>query len=170
MPHRKQLPRNNEPIQDYVVLPSQLWLGGITNKDGKVMQFVAAPTGSGYSVESQITGGDTVASIQFEIVPASLKYLKKEYKAPKVDPIMIKSATKYKTYEGRPKIMWPVPTITVRVKTLGGKVIVLQVAPSNEIWDLKVMVQDVTGFPVNQQNIIFKGKLLEDSKYSLIHF
>lgn len=48
---------------------SQLWLDGIATRDGKVNQFVATPVGSGYSVEAQMTGKETVAGLQFEIVP-----------------------------------------------------------------------------------------------------
>ena len=47
---------NNSPVQDYVVTPDQLWLDGIAAQDGKVLQFVATPAGSKYSVESQISG------------------------------------------------------------------------------------------------------------------
>ena len=54
-------------IQDYVVLPQQLWLDGIATKEGQVRQFVAVRTGFGHTVEAQITGKETVAGIQFEV-------------------------------------------------------------------------------------------------------
>lgn len=57
-------------IQDYVVVPQQLWLDGIASQDGKVRQFVAMPLGSGYSVEAQITGADLIGGLQLEVVPA----------------------------------------------------------------------------------------------------
>jgi len=41
----------------------------MATKDGKVMQFVATPVGSGYSVEAQISGKEAIAGLQFEIIP-----------------------------------------------------------------------------------------------------
>lgn len=55
--------------QDYLVVPGQKWLDGIVRSNGTVMQFVAVPTGSGYSVEAQMTGVDKIAGLQFEIIP-----------------------------------------------------------------------------------------------------
>jgi hypothetical protein len=66
---RKATLEEGKSIQDYVVSGSQKWLDGIATLDGKVMQFVATPTGSGYSVESQSTGRDSVDGIQFEVMP-----------------------------------------------------------------------------------------------------
>lgn len=56
--------------QDYLVVPSQPWMDGIAASPGLVKQFVAMPYGSGYSVENQITGMETVGGLQFEIIPA----------------------------------------------------------------------------------------------------
>lgn len=64
-------------IQDYVVAPNQKWLDGIAKLDGQVMQFVAAPEGSGYSIEAQVTGHDSVGGLQFEVIPA--KYIEPLY-------------------------------------------------------------------------------------------
>jgi hypothetical protein len=61
--------KEGKNVQDYIVVPNQLWLDGIAVEPGKVRQFVAMPTGSGYSVEKQITGKEQVAGIQFEITP-----------------------------------------------------------------------------------------------------
>ncbi|THV45572.1 hypothetical protein BGAL_0473g00010 [Botrytis galanthina] len=55
--------------QDYLVVPGQEWLDGVVRTNGTVMQFVAVPTGSGYSVEAQIAGVDKIAGLQFEIIP-----------------------------------------------------------------------------------------------------
>ncbi|TEY43154.1 hypothetical protein BOTCAL_0377g00030 [Botryotinia calthae] len=55
--------------QDYLVVPGKRWLDGIFRSNGTVMQFVAVPTGSGYSVEAQMTGVDKIAGLQFEIIP-----------------------------------------------------------------------------------------------------
>ncbi|KAE9369833.1 hypothetical protein N431DRAFT_560557 [Stipitochalara longipes BDJ] len=70
---RKLLLTEGKTIQDYVVAGSQLWLDGIATNDGKVMQFVATPVDSGYSVEAQINGKDTIAGLQFEIIPTKRK-------------------------------------------------------------------------------------------------
>jgi ubiquitin len=59
----------NKPIQDYLVVPDQLWLDGIATDASKVRQFVAMPVGSGYSVEAQLTGEEVTGGIQFEIIP-----------------------------------------------------------------------------------------------------
>lgn len=56
--------------QDYITVPAQPWLDGIASSPGLVKQFVAMPYGSGYSVEHQITGMETVGGLQFEIIPA----------------------------------------------------------------------------------------------------
>lgn len=70
---RKLRLANGLSIQDYVVSGHQKWLDGIATADGKVMQFVATPVGSGYSVEAQITGKENVAGLQFEIIPTIRK-------------------------------------------------------------------------------------------------
>src|SRR5687767_9908440 len=61
---RQQNKATNKSLQDYVVVPGQLWLDGIANSDGTVRQFVAMPFGSGHSVEHQITGQDAAGGIQ----------------------------------------------------------------------------------------------------------
>lgn len=50
--------------QDYLVCPPQPWLDGVNTGSGEVRQFVAAPLGTGATVESQLTGGDTVGGMQ----------------------------------------------------------------------------------------------------------
>jgi hypothetical protein len=64
---RQKLKSQGALLQDYVVTPQQLWLDGIATAPGQVRQFVAVPTGSGYSVEAQVTGEDAVAGLQFEV-------------------------------------------------------------------------------------------------------
>lgn len=59
-----------KPKQDYVVPPKQKWLDGIAREAGRVSQFVAAPMGSGYSIETQVSGEDSVGGLQIEIIPA----------------------------------------------------------------------------------------------------
>jgi len=110
--------------QDYVVPPKQLWLDGIATADGKVMQFVADPVGSGYSVEAQLTGADTVAGLQFEIIPT----------------------------ERIPQIL---------VKMLTGETVTFDVRLPCLVDDIKRMIEELSGIPVDRQRLIFSGKALE---------
>ncbi|TVY65745.1 hypothetical protein LSUE1_G008321 [Lachnellula suecica] len=70
---RAKLLEEKKAIQNYVVVDpanqGQLWLDGIAKLNGKVMQFVAVPSGSGYSVESQISSNDAVGGIQISVTP-----------------------------------------------------------------------------------------------------
>ncbi|KAI8721698.1 Ubiquitin-like domain-containing protein [Fusarium sp. LHS14.1] len=65
--HRRNLLKKGKTIQDYIVVPYQDWLDGFAVEPGVVRQFVAMPMRTGYSVESQVTGNDTVGGLQFEI-------------------------------------------------------------------------------------------------------
>ncbi|KAH7395551.1 hypothetical protein BKA64DRAFT_708946 [Cadophora sp. MPI-SDFR-AT-0126] len=77
MLRRKLQISKGSSVQDYVVSGDsedhQQWIDGIASHDGKVMQFVATPTGSGYSVEAQATRKDSTAGLQFEIMPTRRK-------------------------------------------------------------------------------------------------
>jgi hypothetical protein len=70
---RARLLNEQKSIQDYAVIEpanhSQLWLDGIAKQNGTVGQFVAVPTGSGYSVEAQIANDDAVGGIQIMVTP-----------------------------------------------------------------------------------------------------
>ncbi|KAH6957232.1 hypothetical protein DER45DRAFT_631939 [Fusarium avenaceum] len=64
---RRNLLKKGRSLQDYIVVPDQLWLDGIAIEPGNVRQFVAMPVGTGHSIESQMTGEERTAGIQFEI-------------------------------------------------------------------------------------------------------
>lgn len=120
-------------VQDYVVVPKQPWIDGIATAPGVVGQFVAMPTGSGYSVEAQLTGQETTSGLLFEVTPSKLV----------VQP------------------GWTTPE-EVYVKTLTGKTICVPVLPSTTIAGLKDMIQAKEGIPPDQQRIIFTNKELEN--------
>lgn len=69
---RQLLRATDQKIQDYIVVPNQNWLDGMATEEGIVRQFVAVPMGSGYTVEAQLTGQETIGGLQFEIIPAKV--------------------------------------------------------------------------------------------------
>jgi hypothetical protein len=56
--------RLSNSTQDYVVIPAQKWLDGISSGKGTVSQFVAMPLGQGYTIEAQITDEEKFGGFQ----------------------------------------------------------------------------------------------------------
>ncbi|KAH6642766.1 integral membrane protein [Boeremia exigua] len=124
-------------LQDYIIVPGQRWLDGIAESPGRVKQFVAMPFGSGYSLESQVTGIDTAGGIQFEITP---------YTPPNTDR---------NTDDKHFQIIMDTPypgkfSITVKYDEV--------------IKQVKNLLYKRTKFPPHEQILTFSGKRLDDYK------
>ena len=50
----------------------------------------------------------------------------------------------------------------IYVKTMAGKIILLKVEPSDFIENIKAMIQEKEGFPLDKQTLLFAGRVLED--------
>jgi hypothetical protein len=70
---RRQGAQPSATVQDYVVVPDQKWIDGIATEAGTVRQFVATLTGSGHSVEMQVTGREEYAGLLFSVKPSFLE-------------------------------------------------------------------------------------------------
>ncbi|KAK4168212.1 hypothetical protein QBC43DRAFT_366701 [Cladorrhinum sp. PSN259] len=64
-------PGHTVATQDYLSVPPQQYLDGVCVGNDVVRQFIAMPLGSGYSVEKQVTGKETVGGMQLEIIPGN---------------------------------------------------------------------------------------------------
>jgi hypothetical protein len=53
--------------QDYVVCPLQPWLDGVHTGTDSIRQFVAMPLGQGFTVESSLTGAESIGGIQITV-------------------------------------------------------------------------------------------------------
>lgn len=76
--------------KDYCVIPEQKWIDGYVVEDGTVRQFVAAPMGSGVSIEHQVTGKDEHGGIQIEVFPMKASVF--EARFPKRDFSILRGA------------------------------------------------------------------------------
>jgi len=72
-----------------------------------------------------------------------------------------------RTYPKGPNLsirLFPPGTYSIYVKTLTGKTITLSVFALNVVQELKFMIYEQQGIPVDIQRIIFAGKQLEDGR------
>ncbi|KAI1288786.1 hypothetical protein F5Y03DRAFT_404478 [Xylaria venustula] len=133
---RLQLISDKESIQDYLVVPGQMWIDGFAVAPGVVRQFVAMPLGMGYTVEAQLTGREMAGGIQFEITPSIPNW---------------KFVSMYR------------PDMVICVKTLTGKRIPIKCSSHDSVGNIKEYIQNTEGIPTDQQRLAFLGKQLDES-------
>jgi hypothetical protein len=87
----------NMKENDYVVIPEQPWLDGFVVDDNFIRQFIAAPLGSGLSVEAQISGEDKIGGIQIEVIPMKNNIFNEKF--PKLKGGVLKGFNKTGSYD-----------------------------------------------------------------------
>ncbi|KAI0009618.1 hypothetical protein F4779DRAFT_640343 [Xylariaceae sp. FL0662B] len=130
---------NGGNVQDYVVAPRQPWIDGIVISPGVVRQFVAMPTGRGYTVEAQLTGEEAVGGLQFEITP-TFPHRRRKVEGPH-----------------------PEKNFCIFIKTLAGKMLTMPCSPSDRVVNIKSGIRDMLGYPLDQQRLLFREQL-DDNK------
>lgn len=118
---------------EYSYVHFQQWLDGIVTFDGTVKQFVAMPAVSGYSMEAQVIGQDTICGLHFEIVPLKAKRVQQK---PKTFAQFGDDSSCFNIF----------------VKTLAGRTLTILVQnPSTQtIGSLKELIRDKEGIPGDQ--------------------
>jgi hypothetical protein len=127
-------------LQDYVVVPGQLWIDGITDSNGTIRQFVALPFSSDDSVEKQMTGIEATSDVQIEITP---------YGAPPLT-----SSVELKESE----VDYP-----LHLHMVWGEHVLLSVHEHETMESIKEQIYDSEGIPPDYQRLIYGGRQLEDS-------
>jgi hypothetical protein len=128
--------QHREAMQDYLVVPDQMWIDGIAVAPGQVRQFVAMPTGSGYSVEMQVTGREELAGILFSVTP-------------RVSPSWSGG------FHGRHR------TARIRIAQLGHDVFTMLVSPKDTVDDVKFLIQDQQRISATHQELLIASSMLE---------
>lgn len=130
-------------LQDYVVVPQQCWIHGITDVDGATRQLIAMPSDIGSSARSQITGKGAVRDIQLEttqFIPPPSCF---PYKGPAL----------------------PGGTYQIFVMLPGGGTIPLRVNDNDTISLLMVRIDAATGLAPDRFRIVVAGQSLTQSMY-----
>ncbi|KAJ6258044.1 Ubiquitin-60S ribosomal protein [Drechslerella dactyloides] len=136
---RRTLTAKGESIQDYVVVPRQKWIDGIAVAGGRVRQFVAAPLGSGLTIESQLTSEEVVGGLQFEIIATKLL-------AP------------------APRSSGPNGSGRIHVKTLNGYVCNIDVELDWHVVVVHEILEQITDIPSEAQRLFYAGEQLKHDR------
>ena len=73
------------------------------------------------------------------------------------------------TVENKPLDNKQCMNISINIKTLTGKTIILECRLNDTIWHLKNLIKNKEGIPVDQQRLIFDGKRLYND-HTLTHY
>jgi len=91
---------NNNP-QDYMVSTKQPWLDGYCMGKNVIRQFVAVPSGTGYSVEEQLTDKAEYGGIQIIVYPMKKEIFYKNFPFIKKEPVINDHEVMYSTISDR---------------------------------------------------------------------
>lgn len=75
-------------VEDYCEIPAQPWLDGFVTEQGSVRQFVAAPLGTGHTVEEQLSSDPARGGLQVAVYPI----LASKYESMRPEPTVCFSA------------------------------------------------------------------------------
>ncbi|TDL20728.1 ubiquitin-domain-containing protein [Rickenella mellea] len=180
--------------QDYLAVKlngGQLWLDGVSVAPGVVRQFVAMPLGQGYTVENQISGKEDVGGLQIDIfhdLDTSVLFSSQSarengldlFKTPRELGLTAQSTVYMKVIDFHRRYTTSTRSINVighvvylkasatpdglLVHTLSGVKIPLWYNSTDDVREIKRMIQFVEGSHPAQQRLIFAGKQLEDGR------
>lgn len=140
MTGRSELFRAQQNIQDYIVLPKQLWIDRIAERESIAKQFTATLPSSGPSVAAQILGEDKMKVLHFQITPA--KHLNTA-----IHEIACK-----------------------KIVVGAGTIFYCPFAPAMTVEDLKYAIMKKEGIPVCQQALICRVRLYDDgTRQQILH-